>query len=741
MTRLARWCFVHRRRVVAGWLILAVIVIVLGQAAGSAFNSDFNLPHTDSQDAVNLLKRSFPAASGENDQVVFATRGTANLRGGAARSAAQGALRRVAAVKGVQTVESPFARGGGAQISRDGTVGFATVLWKMSPAKVTTADANRLIDAARAGGAADLQVSLGGQAIENAQGSGPGLSVIVGVAAALIILLIVFGGALWASLMPLVTAALALVIAGSAIDLLTHAMDVPSVASDLAVLIGLGVGVDYGLFIISRHRTAIKSGLSYEDAVSQAVNTSGRTVLFAGATVCVALLGQFALGVSFLYGLSLASALAVALTMATSLTFLPAMLGFLGPRVLARRDRRTLAAHDPFPSEAGGLWLRWARIIQRRPLLAGAGALAVVVVIAFPLTGLRLGSSDAGTDPSGYTTHQAYAALARGFGPGFNGPMELVAEVHARAGDQRFGAFLHAAAKAPGVASVGTPISSPDHRVMLATLYPTTSPQAAQTATLVSTLRNRLVPRFERGGSLRIHVGGETATDIDFSHALTDKLPLFIAVVVLLAFVLLVAVFRSLLIPLVASIMNLLSVGAALGALNAAFNWGWLVTLLGLPGTSPIDAFIPVLLFSVLFGLSTDYEVYLVSRIREQWETQRTDPADHSSPQGRNHHAILIGQAESGRIVVGAASIMILVFGSFLLNGDRILEEFGFGLGFAVLVDALIIRSVLVPAIMHLVGPRNWALPHWLDRAVPNLSIESAPDAPAAADRTALPSP
>ena len=741
MTRLARWCFLHRGRVVAGWLIVAVVVIGLGQAAGGSFNSNFNLPHTDSQDAVNLLKHSFPAASGENDQVVFATRGGTTLRTGSTRAAAERDLQRVSAVKGVQTVESPFARGGASQINRDGTVGFATVLWKMSPAKVTTGDANRLIDAARTGDSADLRVSLEGQAIENAQGSGPGLSVIVGVAAALIVLMIVFGGAVWASVMPLVTAALALVIAGSAIDLLTHAMDVPSVASDLAVLIGLGVGVDYGLFIISRHRTAIKSGSSYEDAVAQAVNTSGRTVLFAGATVCVALLGQFALGVSFLYGLSLASAVAVALTMATSLTFLPAMLGFLGPRVLARHDRRALAAHEPFPSEATGFWMRWARIIEHRPWLAGAGALALVLAIAFPLTGLRLGSSDASTDPSNYTTHQAYTTLARGFGPGFNGPMELVAEADSASAQARFTAFLHAAAHTPGVASVTAPLRSPDQRVLLATLYPTTSPQAAQTATLVNQLRNRLVPSYEQGGSLRIHVGGETATDIDFSHALTDKLPLFIAVVVLLAFVLLVAVFRSLLIPLVASIMNLLSVGAALGALNAAFNWGWLVNLLGLPGKSPIDAFIPVLLFSVLFGLSTDYEVYLVSRIREEWERERTDPADLTGPKLRNHHAILIGQAESGRIVVGAATIMILVFGSFLLNGDRILEEFGFGLGFAVLIDALVIRSVLVPSIMHLVGPRNWSLPRWLDRAVPNLSIESASNTPAAADQTALPSP
>ena len=731
MVNLARWCFAHRRRVIAGWAVVLVVVVAVGQMAGSKFNSDFSLPHTDSQNAINLLKRSFPAASGENDQVVFESTGGGSLRSGAARTSAIAALRKVAHVAGVEAVESPFSARGAAQISRSGTIAFAPVIWKMGAADVTEQDANHLIAAAKSADGAQLRVSLGGQAISNSEGSGPGLSVLVGVGAALIILLIVFGGALMSSLMPLITAALALVIASSVIDVLTHAMDIPSVASDLAVLIGLGVGVDYGLFIISRHRTAVKSGLSYQDAAAQAVNTSGRTVLFAGATVCIALLGQFALGVSFLYGLSVASALAVALTMATSLTFLPAMLGVLGPRVLSKRERVALASGQSFTPEADGVWMRWAKIVERRPRAIALGSLALVVIVAVPLTGLRLGSSDAGTDPTGYTTHQAYTTLARGFGPGFNAPMELVGAVRSQQGSAEFAAFLKAAGKLHDVASVTSPTTSPDGKVILATLYPRTSPQAQQTTTLVSQLRDHVVPRYESRGGVQIHVGGNTATNIDFSHALTDKLPIFIAVVVLLAFVLLVAVFRSLLIPLVASVMNLLSVGAALGALNAAFNWGWLTSVLGLPGKSPIDAFIPVLLFSVLFGLSTDYEVYLVSRIREEWQhraSRHHSGAAHrggSSSRADNHEAIAVGQAESERIVVGAAMIMVLVFGSFLLNGDRTLEEFGFGLGFAVLVDALVIRSMLVPAIMHLVGPRNWALPNWLGRVVPNLSIEA----------------
>ena len=731
MTRLAHWSFHRRRLVVAAWLLAAVVVLALSSASGSSFNSNFNLPGTDSQAAVSLLSKNFPAASGEGDEVVFQATHGATIRSASVKAAATAAMARVAKIPGIEAVASPYSAADTAQISRDGTVAFARVTWDKVSSKVTNANALNLVNAAESADGTSLHVSLGGQSISNQEGSGPGLSVAVGVIAALLILLILFGGALFASLMPLVTAAVALVIGTSGISLLTHVMDVASVSTDLAVLIGLGVGVDYGLFIISRHRTGIKAGLSYEDAAAQAVNTSGRTVLFAGTTVCIALLGQFALGVGFLYGLSVSSAIAVALTMATSLTFLPAMLGFLGPKVLSRRERHALQAHGPMPTEASGFWLGWAKFIEARRGLVALVALAVVVIIAIPITQLRLGSSDASTDPSSYTTHQAYTALAKGFGPGSNGPLELVGHVSSAADTARFDHFLTTAAHTPGVASVTPAVRSPNGKVLLATLYPSTSPQAKQTVTLVNDLRNQIVPRTEKGTNLAVNVGGVTATDIDFSHVLTKKLPVFIAVVVLLSFLLLTAVFRSLLIPFVASIMNLLSIAAALGALNAVFNLGWGASLIGLSVKSPIDAFIPALMFSVLFGLSTDYEVYLVSRIQEEW--QRLNPVrghhldpDRSAAVRHNHEAITTGQAKSGKIIAGAALIMVLVFGSFLLSGDRILQEFGFGLAFAVFVDALVIRSLLVPAIMHRIGPANWAMPGWLDRIVPNLSIESS---------------
>ena len=745
MVRLARSCFQHRRKVLAGWLLALVVVVGLGHAVGSDFNSNFNLPNTDSQAAVDLLTKNFPAASGEGDQVVIqATRG-ATIRSASVRATVTAALAKVAKVPGVEAVGSPYTSEGTDQISRDDTIAFATVTWAKPAAKVTAVDGKNLVTAAESANGPNVHISLGGRSVSDAESSGLGLTVAVGVIAALIILLIVFGGALFASVSPLLTATFALVIGTSVISLLTHAMDVASVSSDLAILIGLGVGVDYGLFIISRHRTAIKGGMSYEDAAAQAVNTSGRTVLFAGATVCIALLGQFALGVNFLYGLSISSAIAVAFTMATSLTLLPAMLGFLGPKVLSRRERASLAANGAAPGDSTDFWLRWAKLVEARKVLFVIGALAVVVVIALPILRLREGSSDASTDPSGSTTHQAYSAVASGFGPGFNGPLELVGHVSSRVDVTAFNRFLQVASHTPGVASVAPAVTSPNGNVVLATLYPSTSPQAKQTSTLVNDLRHDVIPLSEAGTSLKVHVGGVTATNIDFSRVLANKLPLFILVVVFLAFVLLMAVFRSVLIPVVASIMSVLSVGAALGALNAVFNWGWGASTLGLSTTSPIDAFIPVLMFSVLFGLSTDYEVYLISRMQEEWNglrrTHDRNVAEIASRSTRNNHqAVVTGQANSGQIIVAAAVIMVLVFGSFLLSGQRILEEFGFGLGFAVLVDALVIRSLLIPATMHLIGPRNWTLPTWLDPILPDLSIE-APDEAALTGNRKSPSP
>ncbi len=728
MTRLARWCFTHRRTVLAAWLLLLVVALGGARAAGGAFNSDLSLPGTDSQAAVSLLTQHYPAAAGETDQVVFQATGGATIESAQVRGPVTKALARVSALPGIASVTSPYAAAGTTQVSRDGTVAFARVTWDKQPDQITAADAGALITAAQSAGGPGAHVSLGGASITNSERAKPGPSVAVGVVAALAILLLVFGGAVLAALTPLAGAALALVIGSSAITLLSHGLTVASASTDLAVLIGLGVGVDYGLFVVSRHRAAVRAGRSYEDAVAEAVNTSGRTVLFAGLTVCVALLGEFALGVSFLDGLSAAAAVTVALTIATALTLLPALLGFLGPRVLSRRERAGLAGNSPAREDPRGIGSRWARLVERHSLLTALTSLAAIVLIALAVAGLRLGTSDASTDPAGWTTHQSYAALAEGFGPGFNGPLELVGQVNSPRDLTSFGRLLTAAAHTPEVAAVTPPQVSPDRHAVLATLYPATAPQDQRTLTLVSTLRDGLIPQVEHGSALVVHVGGQTATAIDFAHVLGSKLPLFVAVVVILAFILLAAVFRSLLIPLVASALNLLSVVAALGAITAVFTKGWGASLLGLSGTGPVDAFLPVVMFSVLFGLSMDYEVYTVSRMQEEWRRLRSR---QESATWRNHAAVTTGQAHSTRIVTAAAGIMILVFGSFLPGGHHLLQEFGFGLGFSVLIDALLIRSMLLPAVMHLIGPANWYLPARVGRALPRFDVEAGgADAP-----------
>ncbi|MGD0700323.1 MAG: MMPL family transporter [Trebonia sp.] len=725
MSGLARWCFRHRRWVVAAWLLAMVAVVGLGKAAGTDFGSSFSLPNTDSQAAVTLLTQNFPAASGEGDQIVIQAADGLTVRSAPVRTAVTEALAKVAAVPGVESVASPYAKAdpahaGGGLISRDGTIAFAVVTWDKQAAQVSTADASNLINAAESADSAAVHISLSGQSITNSERPSPGFTVGVGVIAALAVLLVIFGGAVLAALLPLLGAGLALILGTSLIGLLSHAMSISSVSTELAVLIGLGVGVDYGLFIISRYRSAVKQGMPYADAAALAVATSGRTVLLAGLTVCIALLGQFLLGVSFLYGVSVSAAVAVALTMATALTLLPAMLGFLGPRVLSRRERAARATRRHATPAAGGFWLRLARFVEARKVLVALGSLAAVAAIALPIFGLRLGTSDASTDPAGSTTHQAYTALAEGFGPGFNGPLELVAQADSARDLTAFDHLLGVVAHTSGVATVSPAVTSPNGKVLVASVYPATSPQAGQTVNLVNALRDHLIPRSADGTSLVVHVGGETATNIDFAHVLTAKLPIFIAIVVLLAFLLLMAVFRSLLIPLVASVMNLLSVGAALGAMNAVFSWGWGGSLLGLSGTGPVDAFLPVLIFSVLFGLSMDYEVYLISRIQEEWRHGA------GTATGRNHAAVSTGLAKSGPVIAAAAGIMILVFGSFMFGGARELAEFGFGLAFSVLVDALLIRSLLVPALMHIIGPVNWALPRWLDRMLPRLAVEAA---------------
>jgi putative drug exporter of the RND superfamily len=714
---LAKWCFRHRKVVVAVWLLALVGFFAGGRAAGTDFSTKFQLPNTPSAAALKLLQDEFPAVSGSSDQIVLHTR-SGTVRDPAVEARARGMLKKVAALPHVRGVTSPYSPAGAAQISKDGTVAFATVDFDEQSQSLPKSAVKRVITTAQAAGDSQLQVALGGQDIEQAEAQTSSDSTGLGIVLALIVLGLAFG-ALFAAFLPLITALVAIGIGYSITGLLSHTFSVASFATILGLLIGLGVGVDYALFIVTRHRTGLKGGRSIEDAAVNAVNTAGRAVFFAGLTVCIALLGQFALGVSFLYGVAVSAAITVALTMLASLTLLPALLGFFGNKVLSRRQRAQMRATGPVAEEVTGFWRRWAGAIERRPVIPAVVALGAVVVIALPIFSLHLGLDDAGSDPPGTTTRHAYDLLAKGFGPGFNGPFQLVAELPSPTDEAKFVTLTHALAHEPGVVAVSPPVVSPNKTVAIANLYPSTSPQALQTTSLLHRLRDDVIPKAQAGTGLTVLVGGATAIQTDFAHILSSKLPLFIAVVVVLAFLLLMAVFRSLLIPLIASIMNLLSVGAALGIMNAVFEWGWGRSLFGLSGTAPVEVFIPVLLFSILFGLSMDYEVFLVSRMHEEWLLK-----------GDNRLAVTLGQAETGRVITAAASIMILIFASFILEGSIIIKQFGIGLAGAIIIDAFIVRTVLVPSLMHLTGKANWWLPGWLDRVIPHLNVEAG-DVPA----------
>ena len=712
MAGFARWCFLHRKAVLAAWLVALIGFFAVGQLAGASYTENDSLPGTDSTQALSVLQADYPAQAGDSDQIVVqARRGT--LRSPAAETAITSMLARVARLPHVRSVTSPYAAGG--QISRDGTIGIATVNLDAQATNVPNSAVQTLISTAQSADSALLNVQLGGAAIENvAGGNGNYTSVLLGIVAALVVVFIAFRRSVFAALLPLISALVAIGVGLSILNLLTHAVAVASWVPTVAILVSLGVGVDYALFVVSRHREGLLAGQAPEDSAVTALNTSGRAVLLAGLTVCVALLGLFALRVSFLNGVAVTVTVVVGLTMVASLTLLPAMLGFLGPKVLRRAERNNLVRHGRQVEQAGGFWLRWAEGLGRKPQIPAVLALAVIAVLAIPFLSMRVGLVDASTDPSSSTTYQAYQLLAKGFGPGFNGPLEVVGQVTSPADQARFAAFLTSARSEPGVAGVTSPRLSPDGKAEVAEVFPATGPQEAATTTLLDRLRAG-VPRAEAGSTLAIHIGGTTAASQDFSQVLNKKLAPFVAVVVGLSFLLLAVVFRSLLIPLVAAVMNLLSFGVALGAMTAAFQFGWGKAVLGFGTAGPTEAWIPALMFAVLFGLSTDYEVFLISRMHEEWTLS-----------GDNRRAVIRGQAETGRVITAASLIMILVFAAFILEGQLAIMQVGLGFAAAIFVDAYIIRTVFVPAAMHMLGRANWWVPAWLDRALPRLHVEPA---------------
>ncbi len=745
MQTVARFATRHRWYVVFGWIALIIGVQALASAGGgSAYKDVFTLPHTETQKVLDLLKANDQASQGGQTGtiVVDAKQGTldpatppAGLMAGLHGLCADASIHvaRVTSPWGAFNCTGPqpgapkAGTGHHPLLSQDDKIGLITVGWQYNENAIGNFKGvhdkiSKLADAQ-----VGYEFTGGGFANLNAEQKGIPPEAI-GFLAALIILGVVFR-TVGAAATPLLSAAAALGTGLGLISLLSHVMNVATFATQLAQLMVIGVGVDYALFIVTRHRRNLQRGIGINESIAIALDTSGRAVLFAGATVCVAILGLCALGVSFLYGVAIGTSIAVALTMVASLTLLPAVLSLLGYRVLPRRMRRDVKAGIYVEEGRPTRWGKWSDIVQKRGVVLGLLAAALIVLLAVPFFSMRLGRADESADPASTTTRKGYELIAHapGFGPGYNSTLELVVS-GPTATDT---AYLNRVAK--GLSAVGNvnpgslrpaPIGKD---LAILTFKSRTKPQAEATTALVHQLRSHVVPGLESGTQNQIYVFGQTAILVDFANVLAAKMPLFFVAVIGLSFLLLMVAFRSLVIPLTAAIMNLFAAGASFGVLVAIFQWGWFSDALGIGGGGPIDAFLPVLFFAILFGLSMDYQVFLVSRMHEEWV--------HT---GDNHRSIRVGQAETGGIITAAAFIMIAVFGGFLLGDARVIKMVGLGLGGAIFIDAFVLRTVLVPALMHHLGRSNWWYPRWLDRVTPHVSVEppddhvtTAPDAPA----------
>ncbi|MCT4354253.1 MMPL family transporter [Streptomyces sp. Je 1-79] len=726
MAAIARWCIKHRLVAVLLWLVALGGSVAGASVAGSAYSNDYEAPGTESGRATALLEKGFPGSGGDGNTIVWHTdRGSVRATGVEQRMTEM--LDEVAGLPGIASVTSPYedSAAAQAQISADGHTAYASVVFHEQADDIPESQAQALVDTARGAGGDQVQVELGGSAVALTEASGGHVAEAVGVVVAAVVLFLAFGS-LAASALPIATALVSVGIAYSGIVLLGHVMTVADFAPMLGMLIGLGVGIDYALFIVTRHRKGLTRGLSVAESAEIAVATTGRAVVFAGATVCIALLGMLILRLSFLNGVAIAASLTVVLTVAASVTLLPALLSLIGARALSRRERRHLAEHGPQPELPTGFAARWSAFVERHPKLLGAVAAVVMLVLALPTLSLHLGTSDQGNGPATSTTRQAYDLLAEGFGPGVNGPLTLVAEIDGADDRVAIGELPSELAHTRGVEAVSPVTYNSAGDTAVLTVVPDSSPQSKATSELVDRLRADVLPAAEQGTSLDVHVGGVTASYDDFAEIIVGKLPLFVGVVIALGCLLLLVAFRSLGIPLKAALMNIAAVASAFGIVVAVFQWGWGSELLGLGSAGPIEPFLPVIMVSVLFGLSMDYQVFLVSRMYEEWlET------------GDNRRAVRVGLAETSRVINSAAVIMISVFLAFVLSGDRVVAMFGIALAAAVALDAFVLRTLLVPALMHMLGGANWWLPRWLDRRMPRISIEP-PESRAAADARAM---
>ena len=713
LERLGRASARHPRRAIFLWILAAVILGVAGYAAGGEFNDNYKIPGAQSQAAIDRLQADFPVAAGStNNQIVLHVH-TGTLAAPAVQNAIAASLQHVSKLKHVVAVVPPIP---GRTVSADGAIGFATVAFDLSAVDLKNGEFEQMEDAMAPAKAAGAEVEFGGDLVSLAEAPEIGVSDRIGLAAALLVLIIAFGSVVAAGL-PIGTAIVGLLVGLAAVKLLSAFFNVPSTAPILGTMIGLGVGIDYALFVITRHRENLLGGADVIDSIGHTNATAGQSVLFAGTTVVIAICGLALAGIPFVASLGFATAVVVAVAVLAALTLMPAFLGLAGNRInsLELPWTRRHQAEERAGAHRETFWARWADHVGRRPLRYAIGALVILLTLAAPLLSMRLGQTDAGTLPKSSTQRKAYDLLSQGFGPGFNGPLSLVVELPV-GGDKSVVDRIGPAVSAdPDVAAVTPPTYSPSGNTGLLSAIPKSAPEAAATSSLVRRLRDTVLPEATKGSGATALVTGTTAVFIDLSDRIAGRLPFFIGGVVALSFLLLLVVFRSVLVPLKAAILNVLSICAAYGVVVAVFQWGWLKGLFGLETTVPIVSFVPMMMFAILFGLSMDYEVFLLSRIREEYLAT-----------GDNHFSVVDGLAHTAEVITSAAVIMVAVFASFLLVNDPTVKMIGLGLAVAVLVDASLIRMVLVPATMALLAPANWWLPKRLDRILPHLDIEGS---------------
>ncbi|MDQ1616439.1 MAG: putative drug exporter of the superfamily [Actinomycetota bacterium] len=725
--RLGRASFRHRRLVALAWVVTLVAAGVLSAGFSGTFKADYSAPGSDSHRAQDLLDQRFPAQSGDIVDVVV--RAPAGVRSRSARADVRALLTELGSVSHVAGVENPYSTPG--SVSRDGRSLVAHIrLDVVNPSDVPVPVSQHMLDLAGQAQRPGLQVALGGQTIEQAEQGAIG-SEGIGLTAAAIILLFTFGSVVAAGL-PILVAVAGLAVSSLLTGLVINVVDAPDWSTSLATMMCIGIGIDYVLLMVTRFREWRAVGLSPEAATTATLDTAGRSVMVAGSTVVVSMLGLFAMGLSFMRGAAVVTILSVLVVMAASVTLFPALLGFLGRHVDRLRlpvgRRRTVAVAVGGHVEPSRAWLGWSRLVERHRIVAALTGLALLLLLASPFLGVRFGFPDAGNDRETTSSRHAYDWLSEGFGAGANGPLLLVSQLPARGDTSVLDELRTTLASVPGVAAVEPPRLNPAKDTAVMSVIPTTGPQDPRTSALVHRLRDTTIPAATEGSGSTVHVGGVTAASLDSTHNIARRIPLLIGGVVALSMLLLLVSFRSVMVAVKAAVMNLFSVAASYGVVALVLQGGWAGRLVGIDTETPLPAFVPVLMFAVLFGLSMDYEVFLVSRMREAWL--------RSNDNGR---AIVEGLASTGRVITAAAAIMIAVFAAFIPSQDVVLKVIGVGMASAIFIDATVVRMLLVPAVMHLLGRANWWLPAWMDRGLPQLHIEGRPEIHLPAPRPAEP--